>query len=261
VTKRQRARRDSADVALTSLLEALAPILIPLDITPARIGQIARASFAKAGAKQLPAKRSGRPHIAKIAAITGLTRGEVKRLVASNFKVETAGPESMPRALRVLHGWKNSPQYKQHGRPKSLPIIGSTTSFETLCKTHSGDIPYTVILDELLRRGCVKLERGKQRVSFAAIRAPVNQSTRPQAALAFASSLLRDSFSKDAALLRRVEKISTSGDLPDAYVEGAIASRLTDLLDELPRQFVQKGRPSRNILNVFALVVRNHRTR
>ena len=260
MTNRRRARRDSADIALTALLDALAPILIPLDVTPARVAQLARASFAKIGAKQLPVKRSGRPHIAKIAAVTGLTRAEVKRLVQSNFKVEIGGPEFMPRALRVTHGWRNSLLYKRNGRPKSLPIFGASTSFESLCKTYSGDIPFTVILDELVRRGCVKVERGGRKVALTSPSGSTKRILRCQATLAFAASLLGDALSQDAVLLRRAEKIGTSRDLSDAYVESAIVGRLSELLDELPRQFVRKGRAGRNILDVFALVVRNTKT-
>jgi hypothetical protein len=259
VTKRQRARRDSTEIALTSLLDALAPVLMPLDITPARLAQIARASFAKIGAKQLPLKTSGRPHIAKIASATGLSRAEVKRLVACNFDVEIAGPESMPRALRVLYAWQNSPLYKRRGKPKSLPIIGTVPSFESLCKSNSGDIPFTVILDELLKRGCAKLARGKQKVFLTPVHAATSRNLRYQAMLAFANSLLRDALDEDAVLLKRVENISTSSDLPDAYVEGAIAGRLSELLDELPKQFVRRGRPARGILTVSTLLVRNQR--
>src|SRR3982751_2450427 len=96
-----RTKGHSVNIALAALLDALALVLLPLDVTPAHVAQIARASFVKAGASRAKMKSSGRPHLAKIAALTGLTRSEVKRLVASNYKLARPDAESSPRALRV----------------------------------------------------------------------------------------------------------------------------------------------------------------
>ena len=59
---------DPAQVALVALLDALASVLIHLEITPARLAQIARTSFVKVGSSQARMRTSGRPHLAKIAA-------------------------------------------------------------------------------------------------------------------------------------------------------------------------------------------------
>src|SRR5262245_32991322 len=111
-----------ADVALVALLDALASVLIQLEVTPARVTQILRTSFVKAGASQARMRTSGRPHLAKIAALTGLSRVEVKRIVAANFKPARVDSESFPRALRVLEGWRDSKIYTIRGKPKRLPI-------------------------------------------------------------------------------------------------------------------------------------------
>jgi Family of unknown function (DUF6502) len=257
----RRLQEHSAEHALTALLDALAPVLIPLDITPDRLAQIARVAFVKASANQAQLKTSGRPHLARIAAVTGLSRAEVKRVVASNYRTEAFDPDCAPRALRVLSGWRNSKVYSTRGKPKALRIVGASPSFESLCKAHSGDIPYTVILDELERRRCIVFSRKRRWVAVAAALSKSTLHSREHAALMFATSFVRDALRHDTLLVRRKERVATSRDLPDAYVENAIAGRITDLLDQLPELFARKNRPKRNILNVFALVARNPQSR
>ena len=77
--------KDPVEGALTLILDALATALIPLEITPARLSLIARSSFVKIGAQHARMRSSGRPHLAKIAALTGLTRAEVKRIVSTDY--------------------------------------------------------------------------------------------------------------------------------------------------------------------------------
>lgn len=250
----RRTRGHSADADLGKLFDALAPVLIPLDITPSRLAQIARASFVKAGAKQAKVQSSGRPHLARIAALTGLSRSEVKRLVASGYKIETSSSDSLPRALRVLSAWRSSNTYTSRGRPRQLPILGRPPSFDALCKAHSGDIPYTVILDELQRRQCVVVSRRSNRVAVAKSKNGINRYLREHAMLTFATALLQDALQDELVLVRRKQKIASSSDLSDAYVQTAIANRLTDLLDQLPDLFAKRNSPKRNIVNVFTLV-------
>jgi hypothetical protein len=255
----RRPQGHSADVELATLLDALAPVLIPLDITPSRLAQIARASFVKASASQAQMKSSGRPHLARIAAVTGLTRSEVKRLVASDYKIESPNSENFPRALRVLSAWRNSSTYLRKGKPRPLKILGQPPSFDSLCKAHSGDIPYKVILDDLERRQCVVVSRKHNRVAISKSGARVEGASREHSALTFAVAFLREALQHNLVLVRRRERIASSSNLSDSYVETAIASRLTDLLDQLPELFVKRGTRKRNIVNVFTLVSRSKR--
>src|ERR1041384_6088490 len=116
----RRAQRHSPDIDLAKLFDALAPILIPLDITPSRLAQIARASFVKASAQNAKVKSSGRPHLAKIAAANGLSRSEVKRLVISGYRPDASNFDNLPRALKVLNAWRTSGAYTTNGKPRQL---------------------------------------------------------------------------------------------------------------------------------------------
>jgi hypothetical protein len=245
-----------AEGALAALLDALASILIALDITPTRLAQIARASFVKEAANQARTRTSGRPHLAKIAALTGLSRVEVKRIVAANFSVGDVDPESSPRALRVLSGWRTSRVYTTRGKPKKLPVTGGSPSFYSLCKAFSGDIPHTVILDELQRQRRVMLTKDGAWVSIARRQNERKRTRSEQDSLVFAASFLNDALRPGARIVKRKEQISASRNISDAYVENAVAGRVTELLDQMPDLFGGRTRAKQNKLNVYALVAR-----
>lgn len=248
--------KDPVETALSQLLETLAAVLIPLEITPARLSQIARATFVKVSAAQARMRSSGRPHLARIAALTGLPRSEVKRIVAANFRVPEGNSECSPRALRVLRGWQKSSLYAQGTKPRALRIEGKAPSFDSLCREFSGDIPRRVILDELERQQRIVFTHRRSRVMIAPSQRRVRSMQSELLALGFAAAFLADALNKDAILVRRKDRIITSREFADAYVEHAVSGRLTDLLDQLPLLYQGKRRPRRHILNSYALVVR-----
>jgi|SRR5688572_748688 len=248
--------KDPVESALSLILDALASALIPLDITPARLALIARTSFVKIGAQHARMRSSGRPHLAKIAALTGLTRAEVKRIVSTGYRSSSPGSDDLPRALRVLAGWQTSATYLVRGKPRVLKLTGRAPSFDSLCKAFSGDIPRKVILDELVRQRRISFKRDRKWVSIPSKQSRESSIQREQVALAFAATLLSEALRHDAVIVRRRQKIVATRDLPDNYVEGAVADRLTELLDQMPNLFSGNGRPTRHILNAFTLVVR-----
>ena len=252
---------DSAQVALVALLDALASVLIHLEITPARLAQIARTSFVKVGSSQARVRTSGRPHLAKIAALTGLTRLEVKKIVSAGFDASKTDPESLPRALRVLGGWRNSGIYSRGGKPKKLRVVGPAPSFYSLCKAFSGDIPHKVILDELVRQHRVILTKDRKWVSIGKPRRGHYEHRQEQDALAFAAMFLTDALRPATAVVRRRARIETAVNVPDAYVENAVAGRVTELLDQMPQVFGGgKGR-KRETLSLYALLARRESKR
>jgi len=249
---------DPAEIALAALLDALASVLIALEITPSRLAQIARASFVRAGANQARTRSSGRPHLARIAALTGLSRVEVKRIVAANFSIGVVDPDTTPRAVRVLIGWRTSRDFSSRGKPRRLPISGRSPSFYWLCKSFSGDIPHTVILDELQRQGRVIVTKDRKWVSVARERNGSKRNRQEQEALIFAAGFLNDALRPGARIVKRKEQISASRSVSDAYVENAVAGRVTELLDQMPDLFGGRRRSKRSKLNVYALVARTN---
>ena len=137
-----------------------------------------------------------------------------------------------------------------------MRVTGPFPSFETLCREFSGDIPHKVILKELEDRCRVKLK--KKRTWVSAIRTPKSRVGlhRDLSNLVFAASLIEDFSTSEKVLLRRKERIRSSADVQDSYVENAIASRVTELLDYLPELFAanKKVPKSRKCVNVYTLV-------
>src|ERR1043165_7270346 len=161
-----RSRPSESEHSISILMDALALVLIKLDITPSRLNEIARSSFVKAAASEDRTKTSGQPHVARIASLTGLTRTEVKRIVDADFASQSSNNEHLPRALRVLIGWKTSRKYSMNGKSRKLAVICKAPSFESLCREFSGDIPHTAIRAELLSRRAIarQIIRGKEYV-------------------------------------------------------------------------------------------------
>ena len=186
-----------------------------------------------------------------------MSRAEVKRIVAGNFATAKIDAESFPRALRVLTGWRTSNIYSVRGKPRKLHITGRAPSFYSLCKAFSGDIPHRVILDELERQRRVIVTKDRCSVSIARPRKFASKNRQHQDALAFAAGFLADALRPGKSVVRRKEKISTSGRLPDVYVENSVVSRVTDLLDHMPELFQGNRKSKRAILNVYALVTRD----
>jgi len=223
----------------------LASLLIALDVTPLRLAQIARASFVKAGAVAARKRSSGRPHLARIAALTGLSRNEVKRIVSANYTVGELEPEHSPRALRVLSAWRQSTTRKPKRRQNALRI------------------PFRVILAELLQRKSVHLVRKGTSVGISKSGTARPGRQRDLNTLLYAASFLAELADPDRVLVRRKERVVVPASFSAAYVEQATAGKVSAFLDHLPMTFANSLRAERKrgSVNVFALVSRPKRSR
>src|SRR6516225_4170153 len=143
---------------LQHLLTEFALVLLPRGMTPKRFAAMARSAFVKA-ASDISKLRNGRVNHSRIAALTGLTRADVKRLL------ERKAPHSNRRGLtameRVVEGWRSDPEFAiQPGRPRQLSISGRRGSFAHLVKKYGGDVTHRAVLDELRRLQAVRDSNG-----------------------------------------------------------------------------------------------------
>jgi hypothetical protein len=239
-------------------MDALATLLIQLDVTPSKIADISRASFVKATASLAQKKRSGRPHIARVAALTGLSRSEVKKLIVANYSQASSRPDHLPRPLKVLAAWKTSPRYCRHGKAMTLKVSGRAPSFESLCREFSGDIPHRTIATELLLRNLIQIRRVGKKDHFCVIRAPAQRPSAAHDTLSYLASLLEALVSPDRLLVRQKSSIATPKNLSAPYFQNSIVERVTSFVDELPMvSAAQNRRPGRGAgLEVFAIVSR-----
>jgi Family of unknown function (DUF6502) len=138
---------------LQHFLTEFALVLLARGMTPKRFAALARAAFVQA-ASDISKLRNGRVNQSRVAAQTGLTRAEVKRLLKSNaFGSTNRGQTAVER---VIDGWRADREFLSHaGEPKQLPISGARGSFARLVRKYGGDIPHRAVLDELRRIGGV----------------------------------------------------------------------------------------------------------
>jgi hypothetical protein len=145
--------------------EALSKILVPLIGYALDVGLSVRemqgmcrvAAVRAAADRQLAGNL--RISISGIAAITGLPRSEVSRILRIR---KTGGQFDIgyrPHSInKILSVWNESPKFNyQSGRPADLKIYGPGRTFESLARRHGGGLPVRAVLDELIRSGSVEI--------------------------------------------------------------------------------------------------------
>lgn len=166
-TSTGRARRNTfSSVRGGSLLQEflveLAFTLLPRGMTPKRFGELARYAFVRAAA-DLTRLRNGRVNYSRVAAQTGLSRGDVRRLLEQEL-LSHRGLDLAP-VQRVINGWRTDRQFTdQKSHPRSLRKYGPGTSFVTLARKFGGDVPHKALLDELQRMGIVTCDEQSVRL-------------------------------------------------------------------------------------------------
>jgi len=96
--------------------------------------------------------------VSRISVITGLSRKEVSRVRGIATPDDAVAVERYNRAARVISGWVRDPAFTEPaGGPARLPVEGDGSSFATLVRRFSGDVPPRAILDELVRVGAAEL--------------------------------------------------------------------------------------------------------
>jgi hypothetical protein len=109
----------------------------------------------------------GRPtNISRVAAMTGLTRKEVRRL---RDKIENGDQPVSVKSTpisEILSRWHNEKDFlDERGRPAALQFSGVENSFSQLVKRFGGDLPAGAMRTELKRVGSVEEdEDGKLRI-------------------------------------------------------------------------------------------------
>jgi hypothetical protein len=96
--------------------------------------------------------KRGRPtNVSRVAILTGVNRRDVRR-IREDLAAQAAPNEGyLSPARRVLSAWHLDRDYLgADGLPAALPPEGPSPSFETLMRTHGGDVPPVALLKELL---------------------------------------------------------------------------------------------------------------
>lgn len=146
--------------ALQALLDGLAPLLLRSRLTPAVVEELARLAFVRAAAGD-SRMQSGRINHSRVATQTGLSRVEVRRLLAAPRRASSPPARQLDRAARVLEGWAQDGLFRTaKGAPRALPLHGPAPSFDELVRRYSGDMPAASVRKELVRIGAITVRDG-----------------------------------------------------------------------------------------------------
>lgn len=99
-----------------------------------------------------------KPTVSAISGMTGLSRKEVTRLQSIQSEALTEASTRRHRAVQVLSGWANDPQFSEPGQARTLPMQGADRSFSALVKKYSGDVTPVAMLRLLVDSGNLRLE-------------------------------------------------------------------------------------------------------
>jgi len=102
---------------------------------------------------------TGRLNYSRVAAMSGLTRKEVRQLLQENEANAGVAPQnpSRQRTARVIYGWRTDPKYlDESGAPAVLSISSGQLSFYSLVRRYGGDVTPVSVLKELERTGSIK---------------------------------------------------------------------------------------------------------
>jgi Family of unknown function (DUF6502) len=122
------------------------------------------AAVQSAAERQL--ENANRVNISGVAALTGIPRGEVSRILSSSESLTVGAIQGRQNITsKILSAWHSDAAYlTADRRPRELKIFGEGSTFEALVKTYGQGIPIRAILDELKRVGAIQLLTSSQKI-------------------------------------------------------------------------------------------------
>jgi len=150
---------------LRKLLEPLSLLAFDCGLSVNELNSMLReAAIRSAAGRQLEDAR--RINISGIAATTGISRGEISRVLKNGeIAADKVGNRRQNPINRILAAWHNDTKFLTANRlPAELDLYGRGFTFESLVRRHGRGIPVRAIFDELTRIGAVELS-ASQKVS------------------------------------------------------------------------------------------------
>lgn len=142
--------------AVLRLMQPLARMMLRFGINCREFDQLARRAFVAVASEEYGIR--GRPaNTSRIAALTGISRKEVRRL-----RQEPPHDFEMPlskrnHAAEILHNWHTDPQFLgDDGQPLALPYRGAEPSFTSLVRQVGRDLSAAVARRELLNAAAIE---------------------------------------------------------------------------------------------------------
>lgn len=157
VTRAPVKSQDRHEDVFVEFLSEFANHLISCGITMVEFRAAAQAAFVQA-ALRTARLRNSRVNQSAVAAVTGLTRTQVRALLRN--PQETLPPVGA-RILTVVSGWRSDPEFTDvDGNPLKLRIAPGRHSFPALIRKYGRDVSHKALLSEMTRIGFVRLRSG-----------------------------------------------------------------------------------------------------
>lgn len=251
-------QQDSANADLQQLLFELALALLPRGVTPGTFSRLAREAFIRAAAGQARL-RNGKLNHSKIAAMTGLPRKDIRRILKRPTDCLESSTTRKP-SERVVRGWLTDRRVlTRQNRPKSLDISRGKFSFERLVKEYGGDVSPRAVLEELLRSRTVHRTGERlvlQTTRLTSARGGLGSLTRviPTLVDGLRIASRQPSSMIDSMLYRLRLQAATEAELAliRQRCSSAVQSLLHGLKESLEHEFT---RPARNRASTHSLTV------
>jgi hypothetical protein len=158
---------------LQQLLVELAAALLPHGVTPSGFSRLAREAFVEAAADR-SRLRNGRINHSKVAAITGLPRRQISRILNRQAVGVALDRKARTPTERVVQGWLTDRRFiSRQGQPKSLGT-GRASAFWLLVKEYGGDISPRAVLEELTRSRVVRNVGGRLELRTSKLPGPTD---------------------------------------------------------------------------------------
>jgi hypothetical protein len=229
--------------SLQELLRELAFILISRGISLKGFSELSRSAFVQAAAG-LSRLQNGRVNYSRVAATTGLSRADVKRLLEDR-RTGALVANQQTAVERVLNGWRHDTRFSRNGKARYLRIVGSTTSFNSLAKKYGGDVPYRAVLTELQRIGAVTVDHERVRLRPRHLRKSYDLGSFSVALPALIDGLKIAAATKKPDIATSIHRLllPVDSDLDLAFVRERCISTVKTMLDGLRHSLGAKAQP------------------
>jgi hypothetical protein len=141
--------------ACYSFMVPVARFLLRSGIGFSEFAEVSRMAFVEVAGRDYGLR--GRPtNVSRVAAMTGISRKEVKRLRSLKHEYTESLRVELSPLSDVLQRWFTDKAYlNAKGKPKGLRMRGARVSFSALVRACAGDLPAGAIKFELIRCGAV----------------------------------------------------------------------------------------------------------
>lgn len=147
--------------ALRKIFRPIVKYMIAQGITYPAVSQLLKSLYVEVANEDFPLENR-RATDSRVSMLTGIHRGEVKRLTDEGGETDDGAPASVSLGAQIVARWISDPKYlDSDANPLPLPrhaSDGGDLSFEFLVATIRRDIRSRPMLDEWLRLGVVELD-------------------------------------------------------------------------------------------------------